>query len=115
MICLHGGEGVIALLLALTQVMDNTATRQDPVPAASSSLSVPDDIVVTARRNQCDVRIADRLMSHRAFREKAREWAAGRPVRVLVPRSSSLRCQAEIMFRLNRHGVTRAIFVDQDQ
>ena len=59
------------------------------------------------------MRIADRLIADTDFRRMAPIWAAGRPVRIMVPRGSSYRCQARILWRLERFGVHHAIFVDQ--
>jgi predicted transcriptional regulator of viral defense system len=88
---------VIAALLLL-----QTAAVEPPVA----------DIVVTARERKCDVSIADRLISDKEFRARAREWATGTIVRVHAPDRTSYRCLAKIMFKLGDHGVTRAEFVD---
>ena len=91
---------ILAALLLAHQV------PTEPVPDG-------DDIVVTARRGRCQMQVADRIMADAEFRRLAPLWAAGRPLRILVPRGSSYRCQARILFRLERFGVHHAIFVDQ--
>lgn len=85
-----------------------------PPPAAVQQTPTEgDDIVIVARRRRCDLGIADRIMSDKEFRARAKEWAAGQLVRIRVPRGSSYMCQANIMFRLKRYGVVRAVFVDE--
>ncbi len=71
-----------------------------------------DQIVVRAVRRKCEVSVARRILSDREFNARAREWAVGRPLRVVVPAGSSYKCMAKIAFRLNDHGVTRFVFVD---
>lgn len=83
-----------------------------PVTTAQPTADMPgDEVVVTAGKRRCDLSIADRLISDREFRDRAREWAAGRPVRIVVPDGASYRCQARIVFRLGKYGVHRAVFV----
>lgn len=89
------------LLLALLFALQSAA----PAPAE-------DEIIVTAVKKKCRVSIADRIIGDSEFKAKAKEWAAGKPVRVRVPAGSSYTCMAKIMFRLNEYGVTRATFVD---
>lgn len=69
------------------------------------------EVVVVARRGRCSVAVADRIISDRAFRARAKEWADGTPVRISVADRSDYRCLARIMFRLRSYGVTRAEFV----
>lgn len=57
--------------------------------------------------------IADRIMADAEFRRMAPDWAAGRPVRIVVPRGSSYRCQARILLKLERYGVHNAVFIDR--
>lgn len=83
--------------------------QASPTPLATEG----DDIVVTARRGHCRMRIADRLMADAEFRRMAPEWAAGRPVRIVVPRGSSYVCQARILLKLERYGVHNAVFIDR--
>lgn len=73
---------------------------------------VPADIVVVARERRCDVAIANRVISGREFRARAKEWAAGVPVRVHVPTHADLRCMSRIAFRLADEGVRRIEFVE---
>jgi hypothetical protein len=93
---------IMTLALALAQA-------SSPAPRADAG----DDVVVIARHRKCALGTADHLISDRGFREKAREWASGRPVRVHVPAGSPVRCEAEMMFRLNRYGVIRATFIEE--
>lgn len=72
-----------------------------------------DEIVVRASRRKCEMAIADRILSDAEFKARAAEWAAGKPVRVIVPNGTDYKCLAKIMFRLNDHGVTHAAFVDR--
>jgi hypothetical protein len=65
-----------------------------------------------ARRRRCEIKIAERIVNDGEFRRRAAEWAAGRPVRVVVRPGESYRCMARIMFRLGDHGVRNAEFVD---
>ncbi|WP_394653795.1 hypothetical protein [uncultured Sphingomonas sp.] len=71
----------------------------------------PGDVLVVSPARACSVSIADEIVSDRAFKERAREWAVGRPVTVVVARDAERKCLSKIMFRLAKHGVTRAIFV----
>lgn len=71
-----------------------------------------DEIVVRGSRRKCQMSVASRILSDAEFKARAAEWAAGRPVRVLVPAGTTYKCRARIMFRLNDHGVTRAQFID---
>ena len=73
---------------------------------------VPADVVVVARKRRCDVSVANRILSSREFDARAAEWAAGVPVRVSAPDSSSRKCLAKIVFRLADRGVTRVEFVE---
>jgi len=82
-------------------------------PVAPAVDDTPEDVVVVSRRGRCDLSIANRIISDREFRAKTREWAANRAVRVRVPVGSTIRCEAKIMFRLGRYGVTRATFVEE--
>ena len=82
--------------------------------AGSTSL-VPDppEIVVTAKRTVCSASLAERVLSSREFKRRAREWARGIPVRVYAPKRSDYRCLAEIAFRLGREGVRNIESVDR--
>src|SRR3569623_2569296 len=61
----------IALFLALqTAPLDNTPQ--------------PDDIVVTAVRDTCTLRFADKTMTDAQFDARTAEWKAGRPVRMIL-------------------------------
>lgn len=79
--------------------------------AATVAEPTPVDVVVTARRQRCDVSIANRVVSDAEFKARATEWAAGVPVRVVAPASADYKCLAKIAFRLADYGVTRITFV----
>ena len=93
-----------AILLALI-----VATAQASAPQADDA---PDDIIVQAVRQKCRVRIADRILSDPEFNAHAKEWAEGKPVRVIAPANADYKCLAKIAFRLNDKGVRRIYFVD---
>lgn len=71
-----------------------------------------DDIVVTAVRRDCRVRLADQQLTDREFDARAKEWAAGKPVRVIARASTDLQCLSKIAFKLADRGVRRVEFVD---
>ncbi len=68
------------------------------------------DVIVIAPSRKCSVSIADEVMSTDDFNRRAKEWAAGRMVTVIVGPNASYRCMAQIMRRLATRGVTRAVF-----
>jgi len=74
--------------------------------------AMPDDIVVTAERQDCRVRFADRELTDREFDARAREWAAGKPVRVVARANADLKCLSKIAFKLADRGVRLIQFVD---
>ncbi|MES3109439.1 hypothetical protein [Sphingomonas aurantiaca] len=83
----------------------------------ASMLLRPDDVVtsevvVVAKSRKCDLAIGGRTMRDADFKRHAAEWAAGRPVRVVVPHAARTQCLAKIVFKLHDRGVTRAEFVD---
>lgn len=78
----------------------------------SQGSNVPGEIVVVAKPQKCDLAIGGRTMRDANFKRHAGEWAAGRPVRVVVPHAARTQCLAKIMFKLHDRGVTRAEFVD---
>jgi hypothetical protein len=83
--------------------------------AAALLLQQPTDgdtIVVTAERTRCTVRLADKPLSDPEFAAHAREWAAGRTLRVYAPSASDEKCLARIVFKLNKKGVRVIHFVD---
>ncbi|MBO9714928.1 hypothetical protein [Sphingomonas sp.] len=88
------------------------ALQQQSAPPATGDVAPEDVIVVTAKKHKCRLSIASRVISDSEFQKRAAEWAAGRPVRVMVPAGTDYQCLAKIMFRLNDHGVKRAAFVD---
>jgi len=82
------------------------------VTPAQANEPQADDIVVRAVRHKCEVRIADRILSDPEFNAHAKEWAQGKPVRVVAPAHADYKCLAKIAFRLNDKGVRRIYFVD---
>src|SRR3569623_2097400 len=69
----------IALFLALqTAPVDNTPQ--------------PDDIVVTAVRDTCTLRFADKTMTDAQFDARTAEWKAGRPVRMILRSDAAFPC-----------------------
>ncbi len=68
------------------------------------------DVIVIAPARKCSVSIADEIMSTQEFDQRAKDWAAGKMVTVIVGRDASYRCMAQIMRRLATRGVTRAVF-----
>lgn len=97
-------------MIALSLLVALAAEATPTAPANTSA-----DIVVTARRRTCDISIADRLISTREFNARAKDWAAGVPVRVHVPSRADLPCLTKIAFKLGRAGVTRMVFVEPGQ
>lgn len=81
---------------------------------AAPAVSAADDIVVTAVRDACTVRFAERTMTDAEFDARAAEWKAGRPVRVISRASADLACVRRIASRLFARGVTRIEFVDPE-
>jgi hypothetical protein len=77
-----------------------------------SDNGVPSEVVVVAKSRKCDLAIGGRTMRDADFKRHAAEWAAGRPVRVVVPHAARTQCLARIMFKLHDRGVTQAEFVD---
>ena len=72
----------------------------------------PREIIVVAKSRKCDLSSAGRTLRNADLRKYAVDWAAGHPVRIVVPRAARTMCLAKIMFKLHDHGVTQAEFVD---
>lgn len=73
----------------------------------------PDDVVVVARRkNECRVTLADKPLSEKAFRERAKLWATGIPARVYLRNEASLPCRLKILRQLTQWNVQLVEFVD---
>ena len=72
----------------------------------------PDDIIVSAVRNTCTLRFADKAMSDAQFEARSAEWKAGKPVRLLLRGNADFPCVRKIAKRLFDKGVTRIEFVD---
>jgi len=92
---------LLAAALALIAV-------QQPAPAEPAA----DDIVVTAAKTGCRVQLAEKILSDAEFRERAKRWAEGAPVRVVARATTSFACMKEIAFKLTDWGVKRIQFVD---
>lgn len=67
--------------------------------------AIADEILVVAKPSKCDLSVAGRTMRSPEFKARAAEWAAGRPVRVVVPTDARTRCLAKIMYRLHDNGM----------
>lgn len=85
-------------LQATTQPVDNT-------PRA-------DDIVVSASRDTCTLRFADKAMTDAQFNARAEEWKGGKPVRLILRSSADFPCVRKIAKQLFDKGVTRIEFAD---
>lgn len=73
----------------------------------------PDDVVVVARRkNECVVKLADKVLSNSDFRERAKLWAAGTPARVYLRNEASLQCRLKILRQLTQWNVQTVEFID---
>ena len=83
-----------------------------PPPPSASAAPAADEIVVEAKRGACRIRLANETLSMHDLDVHAREWAAGRPLRVVEPRGARLPCLSKIAFRLADHGVKLIEFVD---
>lgn len=95
---------VIALALALA--LQAGPVGPTPVPE-------PDDIVVmAASKGGCRVQFADKILSDSEFRDRARVWAGGVPVRVVARTTASFDCLKKIAFQLSDWGVKQIQFVD---
>lgn len=82
-------------------------------PAVAAPVTPPaEEIVVTASRKKCGYRVADRDISDREIDARARIWALGTPVRVVLPRGADRKCMIEVGMRLARQGVRLMEFVD---
>jgi len=73
---------------------------------------IPREIIVVAKSRKCVLSSAGRTLRNADFKHYAAEWAAGRPVRIVVPQAARTQCLAKIMFKLHDYGVTQAEFVD---
>lgn len=71
-----------------------------------------DDIIVTAVRDTCNLRFADKAMTDAQFDARAEEWKAGKPVRLILRSDADFPCVRKIAKRLFDKGVTRIEFAD---
>lgn len=71
-----------------------------------------DDIVVTAVRDTCTLRFADKTMTDAQFDARIAEWKAGRPVRMILRSDADFPCVRKLAAKLFDKGVTRIEFVD---
>lgn len=72
-----------------------------------------DDVVVVARRkNECRVTLADKPLSEKAFRDRAKLWATGIPARVYLRNEASLQCRLKILRQLTQWKVQMVEFID---
>ncbi|MDB5679092.1 hypothetical protein [Sphingomonas bacterium] len=94
---------MIGLFLLLA--VQATTPPQDNAPSA-------DDIIITATRDTCNLRFADKTMTDAQFDARADEWKAGKPVRLILRSSADFPCVRKIAKRLFDKGVTRIEFAD---
>ncbi|MES2441262.1 MAG: hypothetical protein V4574_00400 [Pseudomonadota bacterium] len=80
---------------------------REPAPVAPDAAADEAEIVVVARRrNVCEVRFADRMLSERELADRAKQWAAaGVPLRIVRPPGATYGCVAKITRHLGRYGV----------
>jgi hypothetical protein len=96
--------------MVLQRKYPKTPEHDAPVTAATPAPASPTDgpelVVVAQRRNQCDVRLADRTLSESELAGYAKQWAAaGTPLRIVRPRGATYGCVAKIARHLNQYGV----------
>ncbi len=84
---------------------------QSAPAAAPDNEPQADDIVVTAVRDKCVVRYADKTMTDADLDARAAEWKSGTPVRVTA-RDVDFACARKIANRLFAKGVMKVVFVD---
>jgi hypothetical protein len=96
-----GTEIVSALLLAA-------------LLATTPATPAPDEIVVTATKWKCEYHLASRLLSNRELDARAKEWALGKPVRIVTPAAADRKCLTKIAFELADRGVRLIEFVDPE-
>ncbi len=84
-----------------------------PTPASPPESAPATDVVVVARNRKCRVQLKGVVLSERELDAYATQWAQGERVKVHVPSNASYKCLAEIMFKLEDHGVIFAEFVDE--
>jgi len=94
---------MIALFLVLALQASNSPKDNEPRA---------DDIVVSAVRDTCTLRFADKAMSDAQFDARADEWKAGKPVRLVLRSDADFPCVRKIAKRLFDKGVTRIEFID---
>jgi hypothetical protein len=98
---------IAALMLIALQSASPAAAPQDNSPQ-------PDDIVITATRDSCKVKFADKDMTDAEFDRRAEEWKAGKPVRVISRGDAAFACVRKISSKLFARGVMKILFVDPD-
>jgi len=102
------------MMMILLLTVEALASQASPSPAtAASQAAVPNEIVVTAKRDKCFMEYAKHQISPQEFKALAATWALGSPVRVIEPRGASIKCKFHIMTLLNKHGQHLAQFVPQ--
>ena len=82
--------------------------------AATSPAPGTDEIVVTATKWKCRYHLASHLLSDRDLDERAKEWALGKPVRIVTPAAADRKCLTKIAFELADRGVRLIEFVDPE-
>jgi hypothetical protein len=97
--------GEMPMLIALLMVVLSPPAQADEPPPQA-------DIIVTAVRNDCRVRFADRELTDREFNEHARDWSAGKTVRVFARSDADIKCLSKIAFKLADRGIRSIEFVN---
>ncbi len=100
--------------MLLTTIIALLLSNNDPFGEIPREMpnEIPNEIVVVAKPRKCVLSSAGRTLRDADFKRHAAEWAAGLPVRIVVPRAARTQCLAKIMFKLHDYGVTKAEFVD---
>jgi len=75
----------------------------------------PDEIVVTAHKRKCGYRMAGQALSDRELDERAKVWALGAPVRIVLPVGADRKCMIKVGMRLARQGVRVMEFVEPNE
>ncbi|MEI9849999.1 MAG: hypothetical protein WDN24_02965 [Sphingomonas sp.] len=94
-------------MIALALLLLQTAAQNVPSPPDEPS----DEIVVTGRRVWCDFQVDGAPIKSRELDRRAKRWAAGVPVRVIVSDINDFRCLSKITTKLSRKGVRAFAFV----
>jgi hypothetical protein len=84
-------------------------------PAGTTDKQPPEDIVVTAHKRKCAYRMSGQALSDRELDERAKVWALGTPVRIVLPLGADRKCMIKVGLRLARQGVRVMEFVEANE